>query len=79
MTFSREATYGDSDQPYDVARGTCWRCGSGEVRHHIMGMPSSPEAMDRAPDWVEWHAHRQPGFTRSCQACGQRWSDTDEL
>ena len=52
-------------EPYDVPRGTCPRCGSGDVRHLVIGMPALPESMSATPDWVEWWGACTPGTTAS--------------
>jgi hypothetical protein len=64
-------------EPYDVPRGTCPRCGSGDVQHLLVGMPAWPESMDRTPDWVEWVGCIHPGHDRECDHCGLAWSGED--
>ncbi|HEY0903363.1 MAG TPA: hypothetical protein VGE14_05685 [Marmoricola sp.] len=58
----------------DLARGVCPRCGSGEVFHLLIGMPSSPEAWGSGPDWLHWVGCVHPGHERECGACGHFWS-----
>jgi hypothetical protein len=58
--------------PYDIPRGDCPRCGSTEVIHLVIGMPTGPEAMV-GPDWVKWFGCVHPGYERSCQECGLEW------
>jgi hypothetical protein len=78
MTISRDTGPGFDVDPYDVPRGTCPSCGSGRVRHHIIGYPPPPEARN-TPRWVSWEGCLHPGYTRSCRACGARWlEDLDE-
>jgi hypothetical protein len=64
-------------EPYDVPRGTCPRCGSGDVRHLVIGMPALPESMSATPDWVEWVGCLHPGHDRECDACGLDWTVED--
>jgi hypothetical protein len=61
-------------EPYDVLRGTCPSCGSGEVVHLIIGMPSGLDAMSGHPDWVRWVGCLHPGFERECGSCGATWN-----
>lgn len=61
-------------EPYDVPRGTCPSCGSGEVVHLIIGMPSGPDAGSGDPDWVRWVGCMHPGFERECSSCGATWN-----
>ena len=63
--------------PYSRPRGTCPRCGSGDVNHLVIGMPALPESMDSTPDWVEWVGCIHPGHDRECDGCGLAWSGTD--
>lgn len=60
--------------PYDVPRGTCPRCGSADVRHLIIGMPSGPAVMDSTPEWVVWVGCLHPGYGRACDQCGLVWT-----
>jgi hypothetical protein len=70
---------GDVDiEPYDVPRGTCPRCGSGRVRHHIIGYPPPPEAR-HTPRWVAWEGCIHPGYDRDCRACGLTWLDDEDM
>src|SRR5689334_19883128 len=52
-------------EPYDVPRGACPACGSGDVTHLVIGMPSGPGAMEGDPDWVHWVGCVHPGMTGS--------------
>ena len=61
-------------EPYDVPRGTCPSCGSGEVVHLVIGLPSGPGAGSGDPDWVSWVGCVHPGFDRECNSCGATWS-----
>lgn len=65
-------------EPYDVRRGTCPRCGSRAVVHHLYGLPD-PRAVESWPRWISWEGCLRDVFDRSCRACGARWSeDGDE-
>lgn len=57
-------------------RGTCPRCGSGQVLHHIIGMPLF-EAMETSPAWVRWEGCTGLGPERECQACEHQWEPDD--
>lgn len=59
----------------DTLRGTCPVCGSGEVRHLVIGMPAGPDLMDDDPEWVVWVGCVHPGHDRECDACGAVWID----
>lgn len=61
---------------YDVPRGICPTCKSGDITHLVIGMPSGPEAMEGDPGWVHWVGCVHPGFDRTCGACGATWSST---
>lgn len=53
-------------------RGTCPDCGSGEVFHDMLGMPTM-EAVQSAPPWVSFGC--VPTFRdRHCGDCGAQWS-----
>ncbi len=79
MTFSSDMMPPSHDvEPYDVPRGTCPRCGSGRVRHHVIGDLIDPEAMHHTPSWVVWEGCIHPGHTRSCRACGETWIAPEE-
>jgi hypothetical protein len=60
---------------YDLPRGICRRCGSGDVRHLWIGMPALPGSMDTTPDWVEWVGRMHPGHDRECDGCGLHWTE----
>jgi hypothetical protein len=77
MPIMSDAIYEPDPEPYDVPRGTCPECGSGAVRHHVIGMPAHPEVMETAPAWVEFEGCVHPGYTRSCRACGLHWTDEE--
>ncbi len=59
---------------YDVPRGNCPSCGSGEVTHLVIGMSSGPTDMDGSPAWVCWVGCLDPGFDRQCSTCAASWS-----
>jgi hypothetical protein len=59
---------------YDLPRGICPRCGSGDVWHLWIGMPALPGSMDATPDWVEWVGCVHPGHDRECDTCGLTWT-----
>ncbi|QBR91830.1 hypothetical protein EXE57_05735 [Nocardioides euryhalodurans] len=61
-------------EPYDVPRGACPACGSDDVTHLVIGLPSGPEAMEGDPDWVHWVGCVHAGFDRECGSCGATWS-----
>jgi hypothetical protein len=78
MTFSPDMLPPSPEvEPYDVPRGTCPRCGSWRVRHHIIGFPPPPEARN-TPRWVTWEGCIHPGYDRDCRACGLTWLDDFE-
>ena len=60
------------DVVYDVPRGTCPRCGTDQIVHLVIGMPTSADVMT-GPDWVSWVGCVHPGFDRSCAECGLTW------
>lgn len=66
----------DEVEPYPWPRGTCPRCGSRAVVHHIFGMPDV-RAMDRWPKWVSFEGCLHEGFNRSCRACRATWVDEE--
>lgn len=55
---------------YDVPRGSCPRCGSGEVTHVLAGLPVGPV---ETPSWVAWVGCMPPGHTRECGQCRLLW------
>ena len=57
---------------YDVPRGTCPRCGTDQIVHLVIGMPTSADPRT-GPDWVSWVGCIHPGFDRSCAECGLTW------
>ena len=57
---------------YEVPRGTCPRCGTDQIVHLVIGMPTSADVMT-GPDWVSWVGCIHPGFDRSCADCGLTW------
>jgi hypothetical protein len=78
MTLSRDTGPDSEAEAYDVPRGTCPGCGSRQVRHHLIGEPVDPSAMDRTPRWVVWEGCLHPGYTRSCRACRLTWMPDDD-
>lgn len=68
----------EPSEPYTVARGVCPSCGSDEVVHLVIGMPSGPDAGSDDPDWVNWVGCVHPGFDRECNSCGATWSARTE-
>ena len=66
---------------YDVPRGTCPRCGTDQVVHLVIGMPSQSDDARIEPTWATWIGCRHPGFDRSCAECGHTWDsglETDD-
>ena len=57
-------------------RGTCPRCGSDQVIHHVIGMPVAG-AMESSPPWVVWEGCVGLGPERECRACEHAWSPAD--
>lgn len=53
-------------------RGTCPRCGSGLVLHHIIGMPMAG-AIEASPTWVVWEGCLGLGPDRECLGCEHSW------
>ncbi|MGO1354091.1 MAG: NUDIX domain-containing protein [Brachybacterium tyrofermentans] len=53
-------------------RGTCPRCGGGQVLHRVIGMPV-PGAMESSPSWVVWAGCTGLGPDRECGGCGHSW------
>lgn len=45
--------YAEDFEPYDVPRGSCPRCGSNDIRHLVIGLPTGPEPMNSTPVWVD--------------------------
>ncbi len=41
-------------EPYVVPGAACPACGSSDVTHLVIGLPSGPEVMEGDPDWVNW-------------------------
>ena len=64
----------DRSEPveYDVPRGTCPRCGTDQIVHLVIGMPTSADATT-GPHWASWVGCIHPGFDRSCAECGLTW------
>jgi len=55
-------------------RGSCPRCGSGEVVHLVMGMPTR-ELVETAPDWVWFGGCVVDGpEDRRCESCDHVWA-----
>lgn len=69
---------GADEASYEVPRGTCPSCGSGSVIHLVIGMPSGPDVMDGAPEWVQWVGCVHPGYNRECSSCGVTWTFTPD-
>jgi hypothetical protein len=61
----------------EETRGTCPRCGSGDVIHVVLGMPA-PFEVASAPPWVEFAGCVVDGepSTRRCDRCGADWNPT---
>lgn len=53
-------------------RGTCPRCGSEGVLHHVIGMPVR-ELYESSPPWVLWDGCVGTGPERECGDCGHEW------
>ncbi|TWE12961.1 hypothetical protein [Rudaeicoccus suwonensis] len=60
--------------PYDVPRGTCRSCGSGDVTHILAGMPVYPCPVVDYPEWAHHVGCSYPGYVRECESCGEQWS-----
>src|SRR4051794_39020348 len=61
-------------EPYHVPRGICPTCGSGDITHLVIGLPTGPDVMTGDPDWVRWVGCVHPGYNRECTSCGSTWS-----
>lgn len=61
---------------FDWVRGTCPRCGTDQVVHHVIGMPVM-EAYDSSPAWVYWAGCMGLGPDRECEHCGHSWWSQD--
>lgn len=57
-------------------RGTCVRCGSQDVLHHVLGMPLA-ESMQSSPSWVRWEGCAGLGPDRECRRCEYAWWSDD--
>ena len=57
-------------------RGTCPRCDSEQVLHHIIGMPLA-DAYASSPPWVIWEGSTGLGPERECEGCAFAWSPDD--
>lgn len=69
---------GDRRNPspsYAFARGTCPRCGSGEVVHWMFGMPD-PGSLETLPEWVRLGGCclTDDMTDRECSVCGHEWA-----
>lgn len=53
-------------------RGTCPRCASVQVRHHVIGMPMAG-AIEASPTWVIWEGCTGLGPDRDCLDCEHSW------
>ncbi|MDN5898665.1 MAG: (deoxy)nucleoside triphosphate pyrophosphohydrolase [Brachybacterium sp.] len=60
----------------DWVRGTCPRCGSDQVLHHVIGMPML-EAYESSPPWVVWEGCMGLGPERECEECEHSWQSED--
>lgn len=60
----------------DWVRGTCPRCGSDQVLHHMIGMPAL-EAYESSPPWVLWEGCTGLGPERECEECKHTWHPED--
>ena len=71
---ARGSTWDDwEDPPYAVPRGSCPRCGSGEIEHLVVGLPAGPDDHESESSWVSWVGCVHPGYDRICHGCGQTW------
>ena len=53
-------------------RGSCPRCGSGRLLHHVLGMPVL-EAYESSPPWVHWQGCVGIDPDRECLDCEYAW------
>lgn len=53
-------------------RGTCPFCGSGQVHHEVLGMPTV-DAVESAPPWVSFGCVWGP-WDRRCESCERSWT-----
>lgn len=66
------------DDEWDgTARGLCLKCGSQNIHHYYVGMPSYG-LVDAAPEWVTWSCVAGPQ-DRGCEDCGFLWCSPGEL
>lgn len=63
----------DPEPPYTEPRGTCPKCGSPRVTHHLLGSPD-PRTEPPAPDWVHWQGCLPTFGDRSCEDCEAIWN-----
>ena len=61
---------------FEWVRGTCPRCGTDQVLHHVIGMPML-EAYESSPPWVIWEGCVGLGPDRECLDCAHSWSSDD--
>lgn len=61
-------------EPYHVPRGICPTCGSGDITHLVIGLPTGPDVMTGDPTWVRWIGCVHPGYDRECTSCGSTWT-----
>lgn len=67
-----------TEERIQEGRGTCPRCGSGEVTHVMFGMPAF-EDYEQSPPWVEFAGCVVEGArARYCDDCGHGWDPPDE-
>ena len=64
---------------YDEPRGTCPKCGSGEVTHFFWGMPTQA-TYEGSPAWVSFGGCCLPEVMadRACSSCGYEWAIDDD-
>ncbi|MFC7458186.1 hypothetical protein ACFQS2_13425 [Brachybacterium sp. GCM10030267] len=53
-------------------RGTCPSCGSGEIVHHVRGLPDVLY-VEAAPAWMVFGGCTMIGPDRTCSSCQHQW------